>query len=107
MSSSGSAARWPAIGLIVLWVLWLGTFPGMNNMESAGGMAALSGLAILISIPLLWYDARNAIRAGELEVGRPIYVVVAVFILYIITLPAYVGYRFYTSRQSAAAATAD
>lgn len=99
MSSNSTAARWPAILLFVLWALWIGTFPGMNNLESAGGMAAVSGLAIIISIPLLWYDARGAIRAEELEVSRPIYVVLAVFLLYIITMPVYAGYRLYKSSQ--------
>lgn len=100
MSSTSGAARWPVVSLFVLWTLWLGTFPGTNNFESAGGMAAVSGLAVLVSIPLLWYDARGAIRAGELEAGRPIYVVVAVFLLYVITMPAYVGYRLYKSSRA-------
>lgn len=99
-SSSGTGAPiWTVAALGVLWVIFLVTFPGLENTGQASGMAALSGLSVLASIPLLYVDARKAKRAGVLE-ARPILVVIAVFILYLVTMPVYVGYRVYKDRKS-------
>lgn len=89
--------HWPVVALGLLWVVFLVAFPGMDGIEAAGGLAALSGLAVLASIPLLYVDARNARRANVLD-ARPILVVLAVFVLYLVTMPVYVGYRVYLWR---------
>lgn len=90
---------WTVAALGVLWIVFLVTFPGLDNAGQASGMAALSGLSVLASIPLLYIDARAAKRAEVLE-ARPILVVIAVFILYLVTMPVYVGYRVYKSRKA-------
>lgn len=59
---------------------------------------ALGGLAVLASVPLLYVDARDAGRAGVLE-ANPVLVVAAVFPLYPVTMPAYVAYRVYRTRD--------
>lgn len=97
--SETSAPIWTVAALGILWVVFLVTFPGLENTGQASGMAALSGLSVLASIPLLYVDARSAKRAGVLE-ARPILVVIAVFILYLVTMPVYVGYRVYKDRKS-------
>jgi len=96
---SDTAPTWTLIALAVLWIAFLVTFPGTENLSSAGGLAAVSGLAALVSIPLLYLDARGAARAGDLE-ARPVLVVVAVFLLYLLTLPVYVAFRLYRRRQT-------
>ena len=93
------APIWTVAALGVLWVVFLVTFPGLDNAGQTSGMAALSGLSVLASIPLLYIDARAAKRAEVLE-ARPILVVIAVFILYLVTMPVYVGYRLYKSRKA-------
>ena len=91
-------ALWSAAALGVLWVVFLVTFPGIETTGQST-MAAISGLSVLVSIPLLYLDARNARRAGSLE-AHPILVVVAVFILYLVTMPVYVAYRAHRARQA-------
>jgi hypothetical protein len=97
---SDTAPTWTLIALALLWVVFLATFPGTETLASAGsGLAAVSGLAALASIPLLYLDARAAARAGDLE-ARPVLVVVAVFLLYLLTLPVYIAFRLYRQRQT-------
>lgn len=96
--NSDEISMWSVAGLGLLWILFIVTFPGTGNMGQAGGMAALSGLAVLASIPLLYVDARAAKQAGVFE-ARPIFVVIAVYILYLFTMPVYVVYRIYKSRK--------
>lgn len=98
---SNDSSTWTLIALGLLWVVFLIAFPGTDNLSSAGGLAAISGVAVLVSIPLLYLDARAAARSGELE-ARPVLVVLAVFILYLVTLPVYVIYRLYRRRESGA-----
>lgn len=102
-AGQGDAPMWTVAALGVLWVVFLVTFPGLENAGQASGMAALSGLSVLASIPLLYIDARAAKRADVLE-ARPILVVLAVFILYLVTMPVYVGYRVYKSRTASESA---
>lgn len=100
-SSSGMGAPiWTVATLGILWIVFLVSFPGLENTGQASGMATLSGLSVLASIPLLYVDARKAKQAGVIE-ARPIYVVIAVFILYIVTIPVYIGFRAYKDRKLA------
>lgn len=93
-TTTNGAPIWTVAALGILWVVFLVTFPGLDNTGQASGIAALSGLSALASIPLLYIDARAAKRAGILE-ARPIFVVIAVFILYLVTMPVYVCFRVY------------
>lgn len=90
---NGSSSIVTLVLLGILWVVFFVAFPGITNPNAIG--AVLSTLAVVSSIPLLWLDARSAIRAGELSTSRPIYVVLAVFLLYLLTMPVYLAYRLY------------
>jgi len=97
-STSREASPLWSVG--VLGFTWLFFLVGFGGLQS--GATLLSGLAtlgVIISIPILWLDARAAIRAGELTTSRPIYIVLAVYLLYLLTMPIYVGYRLYKRSQ--------
>lgn len=55
---------WGAFAILGLWILFFMTFPGMEGDES---MRALAGFVVLISLPIIWYDAREAKRAVNLK----------------------------------------
>lgn len=99
MTETDTAPWWTAIALLGAWLLWLVSFPDLAA-ERVSVIAVIGTLSIFLSIPLLWYDAREAIRAGDLEASRPIFVVVAVYLLYALSLPVYVGFRVHKARQT-------
>jgi len=87
----------PVISLVLLgfgWLIFLVSYPQLVSGQVS--IVSLMGtLCVFGSIPLLWYDARGAIRSGDLSTSRPIYIVIAVYLLYLLTLPFYVLYRGY------------
>jgi hypothetical protein len=87
-----TSPAWPLGVMTVCWVLFL---VGFGSGTTAG--QGVAGLAVLASLPVIWVDARKAKAADELEVGYPVLVPVAILLLWILTLPAYVLYR-YTNR---------
>lgn len=99
--------------LAILIVLWVPLTAAMATGANAPALG-LGGLLALIGIPVLWYDAKEAIDVGYLSETRPIFIVIGVYILYLFTLPFYVGYRVYRAtvrepegRPSEAATTGD
>lgn len=90
----------PLWSVAVLSLTWLFFLFGFGGLQSGGTViGGLATLAVIASIPILWLDARAAIRAGELSTSRPIYIVIAVYLLYLLTMPIYVGYRLYKRSQ--------
>jgi hypothetical protein len=85
------------ITIVALGVGWVLFISGYGQLVSGdiGLMGLLSMFSVFGSIPLLWFDARSAIRAGELSTDRPVYIVIAVYLLYIFTMPAYLVFRAY------------
>jgi hypothetical protein len=98
-SESGVSSAWSLGVLGLLWVIW--------PISMGSKTAALAGVAIVVSLPLIWWDACEAIRTDELKVSRPIYVVIAVLLLWILTLPAYIIYRFVKRREAQQRTTTD
>lgn len=106
MDEPSTSPIWPVAILGVFWITFLVTFPGMDNIGSSNPETAIASFSVLLSIPILWVDARNAIRSGEFSTTRPIYIVIAVYLLYLVTMPAYVVYRVYRSRRPSSSHTA-
>jgi|GEM_PF-2060514 hypothetical protein len=93
----GDDTESPVWTFALLGGTWFVFVMGFENLLSGAlgtsGLAAL--LALAAGVPLLWYDARETIAAGGLPVDRTWRVVVGVYALYVVTLPAYLCYRLY------------
>ena len=59
------------------------------------GTGLLAALCLVAGMPLLWLDADGTIAADGLPVDRPLVVVLGVYGLYPVALPAYLAYRLY------------
>jgi len=84
---------WPLVGVGLLYLAFI-----IVAWNSPPG--AVAGIIVLASLPVLWYDAVLGVRSGELDVSRPIYIVVAVLLLWLLTVPVYLIYRLYTRRKN-------
>lgn len=90
----------PLWSIAVLGFTWVFFLFGFGGLQSGGTLiGGLATIAVILCIPILWLDARAAIRADELSTSRPIYIVIAVYLLYLLTMPIYVGYRLYKRSQ--------
>lgn len=78
-------------GCYAVVVLGVGSLLG----GSISGRGLLTGFCFLAGVPLLWLDADGTIRAGRLPFEKPLVVVLGVYALYPIALPAYLAYRLY------------
>lgn len=88
--------KWPLVAIAICWVAFVVTWSGTEAVEEgAGSLMGIAVLAVAISLPLLYYDAKEAAAAGALEVEYPIAVPVVVLLLWLRTVPAYVLYRWY------------
>jgi len=85
------SATAPLVALLGLWVLWFVAAGLHNSSPTIAGMLGFS--AVAVSLPLLYVDAKNAAKADELEVNYPIAVPVAMLLLWVLSLPAYLLYR--------------
>lgn len=86
------SATSPLAALLGLWVLW---FVAVGLSDSSPVIAGLLGFsAVVVSLPLLYVDAKNAAEADELEVNYPIAIPVAMLLLWVVSLPAYLLYRW-------------
>lgn len=98
--TSTTRERSPLWSVAVLGLTWVFFLVGFGGIQSGATLqSGLATLGVIISIPVLWLDARAAIRAGELTTSRPIYIVIAVYLLYLLTMPIYLGYRLYKRSQ--------
>jgi hypothetical protein len=84
--------------LSLIWAIVLLGYLGSSYTTTTGTYGIISMIAI--SLVILYVDADNAKQAGELDLNHPILVPAVVLILWLITVPAYVLYRFHT-RSSA------
>lgn len=90
--SPSPAPTWPLWVLAALVPAWI---VGIASYQAGGPLAAVAGLAVVASLPLLYLDATWATEAGELDLDYPIAVPIACLLLWVLAVPAYVAYRFY------------
>lgn len=83
-------------GLVGCWILFAVGYPALAQAGTLGPVAVLGVLAIVVSLPVLWFDARAGMRAGELPGGHPTLVAVPAVAIWPVTVPLYVGYRVYS-----------
>jgi uncharacterized paraquat-inducible protein A len=83
-----SAPRWPLALIGGLWVVFM-----LVQLTTPTAAPPAAGAAVVASVPFVYYDARKAVAADEIDVKYPIVVVVAVLVLWIVTVPAYLLYR--------------
>jgi hypothetical protein len=91
-SATSQSPGWPIVTLLGLWILWIVAAALIGVSSTAGGLVML--IAVLVSLPLMYIDAKNAAHADELEISYPIAVPVATLLLWVLALPAYVIYRW-------------
>lgn len=98
--SAGQAAQprlaespaWPLGVLAGCWVLWFAGAVVYGSQAATGGLIML--VAVVGSLPVMYVDAKNGKRAGELEVEYPAAVPLATLLLWVLALPAYLIYRW-------------
>lgn len=88
---------WPLVGVVVTWLMIWPTY--WTTAIGEDPLRDVFALAIILSsLALLWLDARNGIRSGELQASRPIYIVLAILLFWLLLTPVYVAYRLWSRR---------
>jgi len=88
---------WPPVVLLGLWGLFVYAIIQFGVNSTATGLVSL--FAVGLSLPLLYLDARNAKRTGELEIKYPVAVPIATMLLWLLALPVYLGYRWLNRKK--------
>jgi len=93
----GDDGESPVWTFAMLGGVWFLAVAGLGDLLNGppGASGLLAAVALLVGVPLLYLDAKGTIAAGGLPVDRPWHVVVGVYALYVVALPAYLCYRLY------------
>jgi hypothetical protein len=91
------APMWPPVVLSLCWLAVVWGVVQFGYPSVTFGLISL--LAIGLSLPLLYVDARNAKRTGELDIKYPVGVPIAVMLLWGLALPIYLGYRWLNRKK--------
>jgi len=96
-AEQGVAPMWPPVVLLGLWGVFVYAIVQLGVDSTVTGLISL--FAVGLSLPLLYLDARNAKRTGELEIKYPVVVPIATMLLWLLALPAYLGYRWLNRKK--------
>jgi hypothetical protein len=88
-----TAPVWPLVALAIVGSPWYLAAP---EHVSADGISLLVLLGFGAGLLLLYFDAKWASEADQLDVATPILVPLVVLLFWVIMIPVYAGYRIIT-----------